>query len=267
MSSEVTLSHTYTVSFSRLTSSTTQVLSRTNVTDGYLITTPGNGWIWLKNRARETIRKGVIAPKVMNSIKANVSITLAGYNIVVKGEILSTPINQTVYHSSEEKLDTYQCNKVNNAELSSSNKQKSDSTDRGGQQTSTFINQNMIHRNKISVPCAYDSGKENVMSRTSTNTTVSFTNLSTNEKHDNINNITISPNQICIDPSLISVMRKHQIEAAEFLLSRLITRPILLKSHSPKNSISKPLTNSTIWTGAILADDMGTGKVLYCLIN
>jgi hypothetical protein len=60
-----------------------------------------------------------------------------------------------------------------------------------------------------------------------------------------------STKRVFLDPSLMRVMRKYQIEAAEFLLRRL------------QNANDQP--NSIPLTGAILADEMGTGKTLSAL--
>ncbi len=56
-----------------------------------------------------------------------------------------------------------------------------------------------------------------------------------------------------IDKLLLKVMRPHQIEATKFLLNRLKDN----NNNNTPNSYEFPLT------GAVLADEMGTGKVLF----
>ena len=64
------------------------------------------------------------------------------------------------------------------------------------------------------------------------------------------------PTQITIDKSLLSKMKLHQVEASKFLLNRLMgyTR------------IESATIDPSLITGAILADDMGTGKVMNRLL-
>lgn len=50
-----------------------------------------------------------------------------------------------------------------------------------------------------------------------------------------------------IDPMVITKLHKHQIQAVEFILKRLLS--------------DKLSRQTNFETGAILADDMGTGKV------
>ena len=61
------------------------------------------------------------------------------------------------------------------------------------------------------------------------------------------------PTQITIDKSLLSKMKLHQVEASKFLLNRLMgyTR------------IESASIDPSLITGAVLADDMGTGKVIH----
>lgn len=61
-----------------------------------------------------------------------------------------------------------------------------------------------------------------------------------------------------IDSTLTNVLRPHQLEAVLFLLKRLVEEDEY-KAQSDY-SLSIPLT------GAILADDMGTGKVNFELM-
>lgn len=67
----------------------------------------------------------------------------------------------------------------------------------------------------------------------------------------------LSPASTHLDSNLEKLMRPHQIEAARFLINRLT----LLRSDSKENAPGHELNVQNTSTGAILADDMGTGKV------
>lgn len=87
------------------------------------------------------------------------------------------------------------------------------------------------------------------------------------------NNLNISPSSIPlqIDPSLLRVMREHQIEAANFILNCFSpTTPSQTLTttdddddfyNSPKSSL-----NTALMRGAILADDMGISIIFRSLI-
>jgi SNF2 family DNA or RNA helicase len=64
-----------------------------------------------------------------------------------------------------------------------------------------------------------------------------------------------------LDPVLLRSMRSYQIEAAAFLLNRLQDGPCSLHPSIPASRLNSDLP----LTGAILADDMGTGKTLVGL--
>ena len=64
-----------------------------------------------------------------------------------------------------------------------------------------------------------------------------------------------------LDARLKSLLRSHQLEAYNFLLNRLMN---YLPIDASANSISLSSTvKNTLCTGAVFADDMGTGKVYY----
>ena len=64
-----------------------------------------------------------------------------------------------------------------------------------------------------------------------------------------------------LDPVLLRCMRPYQVEAATFLLNRLQNGPCSTSPGITPSSINRDLP----LTGAILADDMGTGKTLVGL--
>jgi hypothetical protein len=64
-----------------------------------------------------------------------------------------------------------------------------------------------------------------------------------------------------LDPVLLRSMRSYQVEAASFLLNRLQDGPCSMHS----SACSSSLNGGIPLTGAILADDMGTGKTLVGL--
>ena len=85
-----------------------------------------------------------------------------------------------------------------------------------------------------------------------------------------------------LDPALSAVMRPHQLSAATFLLARLLGEEVTADSvdaqaqseatsSSSSSSMSADATSAdatvikVLTTGAILADDMGTGKTLTAL--
>ena len=63
-------------------------------------------------------------------------------------------------------------------------------------------------------------------------------------------------NEVEIDSTLLQKMRQHQVEATKFLLDRLMG-----KQQHLLNGLPAKLSPEFV-TGAILADEMGTGKTL-----
>ena len=58
--------------------------------NGFLITQPSSGWLWLKNRQKETINKGKVGDNVMKLITVesnNKKIMLGGFDIIIHEEI------------------------------------------------------------------------------------------------------------------------------------------------------------------------------------
>ena len=60
-----------------------------------------------------------------------------------------------------------------------------------------------------------------------------------------------------IPPNLLTILQPHQLEAVNFLLQRL------LPDHTPSTTSNASVSERLMQTGAILADDMGTGKVSF----
>ncbi len=69
-----------------------------------------------------------------------------------------------------------------------------------------------------------------------------------------------------VSPQQRPLLHNHQKEAVEFLLRRMIPHLTddLQHGHMPSSSSSQ---SSLVQTGAILADDMGTGKTLVALVT
>lgn len=139
---------------------------------GFVIATPRDGWMWLKDSNKKTIKKGIVDAKMMSDILDETpTISCGSFEI----NILSKTISSV---PDEEKAPN---------------------------------------------PMVIDQKLSTV--------------------------VDIPPKEdipIVLDPTLTRIMRRHQIEAGEFLLGRL-------------------LNEKETRRGAILADDMGTGKTLVAL--
>ena len=87
---------------------------------------------------------------------------------------------------------------------------------------------------------------------------VETTVFSSFKPHDRQSTNDTAPRQCFLDPVLLRSMRSYQIEAASFLLNRLQDGTCRLHPGVSASSLNSGIP----LTGAILADDMGTGKTL-----
>lgn len=74
-----------------------------------------------------------------------------------------------------------------------------------------------------------------------------------------------APPRPSLDQSLISSMRPHQVTAANFLLARLLGEDVNDEPAIPTTTRPPISSMRLLTTGAILADDMGTGKTLTAI--
>ena len=171
--------------------------------NGFLITQPSSGWLWLKNRQKETINKGKVGDNVMKLITVesnNKKIMLGGFDIIIHEEIARKIVEVE-----------------NNVDLCNTTELAADE------------NQPLLKKTKHEVAI------------------------------DNPVSITTGPS---MDPVLEKVMRPHQLEGAKFLLDKLLG----VHNDRERTDIEKSLCiDLSIVTGAILADEMGTGKSLTAL--
>ena len=80
--------------------------------NGFLITTPSSGWIWLKDRKRITIRKGTISADIMSQILIGGTIACAGFHMKILTEVTTRS-----EHADERILTTtksYDCSNGDN---------------------------------------------------------------------------------------------------------------------------------------------------------
>lgn len=82
------------------------------------------------------------------------------------------------------------------------------------------------------------------------------------------------PRKVVLDRMFLSRMRAHQVRAAEFLIEKLMAYASADSLSSSSSDATDSTKSSSSWqpqldpallTGAILADDMGTGKTLVAL--
>lgn len=204
----------------------TQQSGAKRVCKGTLITTPETNWIWLKDANKVTIRKGVVSAGVMASIREGAVITAAGFEIHV-GQQFEEVLNVTTAAAVKAPVGP-----PPKAESGSAQKE------------------NLFAQHSVPAPKDTEPPRD---ARPS------------------------------LDPALSAVMRPHQISAATFLLARLLGEEVTAdsvdaqeQSEAPPSSSSSSLLSAdatsadaavikVLTTGAILADDMGTGKTLTAL--
>lgn len=166
--------------------------------DGFLIAQPSSGWLWLKNRQKQTVNKGKVGDDVMKLITAernSKKIMVGGFDIIIQEEIARKIVD--VENSAV-------CN----------------------QATTIDEDQPILKKSKQEVV---------------------------------INNPIVVETGPSIDPVLEKVMRPHQLYGAKFLLDKLLG----VHNNRERTDIERSLCiDLSIVTGAILADEMGTGKSL-----
>lgn len=230
-------SFTYNISYSK---------QNNNWSKGYLIVTPSTGWLWLKDNKKITINKGTVTQDVIKLIKENNSLICAGYNIKVE-KLLVKPSLQTsdkVINNdkivvndddiviSNSSIDLDEKFSSSNNKILTINKPKETSSTRKRK-----INEDSSNKNDI----IYDSNF----------------NDNNNIKLDNSSNLL---SDIVLDPVLKAKMRPHQIEACDFLIDRLLGRNIVNNNNNNDN------IDLSLISGAILADEMGTGIIIIIFI-
>ncbi len=169
--------------------------------NGFLIAQPSSGWLWLKNRHKQTVNKGKVGDDIMKLITAernDKKIMVGGFDIIIQEEIARKIVD--VENSAE------LCNQVS--------------------VTTIDENQPILKKSKQEVA---------------------------------IDNPIVAETGPSIDPLLEKVMRPHQLNGAKFLLDKLLG----VHNNRERTDIEKSLCiDLSIVTGAILADEMGTGKSL-----
>ena len=180
--------------------------------DGFLKIIPSNGWTWLQNSKKETIRKGVFPKDIRESVYVGNTLTCAGYTIKVLSEL------------GKKDSVTRQGNLNKTSEMTNS------------KQKECYQVSNLAQKRKIIDDYALSNF--------------------------NTKNAKVS---IHLDSELQKMMRPHQIEGATFLLSRLLGG--CNDQNANCDLIDKDImsVDLSLVTGAILADEMGTGKTLTSL--
>ena len=219
---------------------------------GFLITTPSTGWIWLKDASKLTIKKGTIRPDVMSSIVAGGRVSCAGCDIKIIKDMSSS--TTTSHHDISNQQTTIPSSIDTENTLSLPQNQPNLFPE-------AIIKEQLVkrkastmddHENKTTLPKKASTGN----------------NHGSRSENERVGTGLVNEG-ISVDPILDAVMRPHQREAAAFLISKLLgqvgSMGSTLGDHvSHDKMIVKgglPPPPALPLTGAILADDMGTGKV------
>ena len=272
---------------------------------GYLIISDSKKWLWLKNDQRITIRNGAANDDLISRIYVGNSITIAAYSIQVIKLINSSYDKSDSSNSSSSSSSssssannsssstsisaTNSSSDANNSNSVNANNSKSvndcnSATDNANKEnvlssvlsidtvsaTSLLSSSSSSTKTMISKPVTSSSllskrKASNDLERSSTSKDTK------NKTHHDSTNITNNSNQyeqldynlkseVELDQSLILQMRPHQIEGAMFILD------LLLGKKQVNNDEDKDLNlDLSVMSGAILADEMGTGKTLTSL--
>ena len=252
---------------------------------GFLITTPSTGWIWLKDATKVTIKKGTVRSDVMSSIVEGGRVSCAGCDIkIIKNMSNSTTITSHHDISNQQTTITSSFGTENTLSLPLQN------------QPNHLVPEIVIKEQLVKRKASSMDDNESKTTLSKKVTSSETTNLSTHHNHES-STYTKSDNErvgaavsgfvhegITVDPILDAVMRPHQREAASFLISKLLGQQVGgpgpggqvgSSMNDPvsdddddgmdmvvKGGLVPPLLPLPL-TGAILADDMGTGKVSF----
>jgi len=185
---------------------------------GTLIYCSDTHWVWLKDKRKETVRKGKVTESFVSKLTVGSDLSVAGYVIrIVKERSVSSNGTHAPTDSASREMSCGDCSL--------------NQTARDGAHTEVACEDRSLNSGD-----AYQRNGVDEQFR----------------MHEHVS----EKRSVQLDPVLMRVMRPYQIEAAHFILRRL-----------QGDGRQDPLetTNDIPVTGAILADDMGTGKTLVGL--
>lgn len=265
--------------------------------NGFLITQPSTGWIWLKQSNQTTLNKGAIDKKFFDSVEEGATVNCGPFVI----KIIQLKRKFDAHPSNQSENDSTKCTSEKSPDKPPASVRPADTLTSLPKQI--FHEKSCLPTSSLSAP----SGHQNVLGQLSTNTSASEREdrASTFVKNLQVRQSLVAarsqamvskPNpppappkfahlmqnkeqndaDVSLDPSLRALMRPHQIAGANFLLARLMGKnadmekltndPTAIHAHRHTTSHSDhPNIDMNLVTGAILADEMGTGKTLTSL--
>ena len=193
--------------------------------EGLVLSTPENGWIWLKDCRNKTIDKGQIPASKIKEMKSGQITHLGLYKVLLMG-IIREREREPLRALTSTVAPSYVANRTNR--------------EAGGSQSSSS-------------------------SRGFGDTTITTREVPIEKEFDR---------KPSLDQNLLNVMHKYQMDAAKFVLARLLgNEPDAViqnvgaqESSEDSKKSANPYASSDIpVTGCILADEMGLGKSLSAL--
>ena len=244
---------------------------------GFLITTPSTGWIWLKDATKVTIKKGTVRSDIMSSIVEGGRVSCAGCDIkIIKNMSSST---SSISHDDDSQQHTMINTSINTVNSLLTLPQHQSNL------VPVVRKEQLIKRKASSIDDDHETNKTTLSKKMNTSDSI---HASIYSKHDSSKDTKSDKERgggvvggllhetITVDPILDAVMRPHQREAASFLISKLLGQQVRsqgdqgpmcssMNDHVSDDTMvvkgAIPLLLPLPLTGAILADDMGTGKV------
>jgi hypothetical protein len=240
---------------------------------GYLIVTPSSGWIWLKDHRKITIKKGTVGDDIIKQIKEDNSLLCAGYNIKIEKSLVKPTLQNTdnILNSDNKNIHN-----SDNIVVKNNDKVINGSIDVKEIIPNNNYNLKISNPEGIIIPSSTSSSvplqiADSTVKKRKRNDSINKNDLiydkDNNNNNNNNNNMKFDHSSnllsdIILDPVLEAKMRPHQSEAAKFLIDRLLGRTN--GNNGNKDSDNNDNGYSLI-SGAILADEMGTGtnSIIY----
>jgi hypothetical protein len=210
--------------------------------DGFLITTPSDGWIWLKDEKKVTIRKGIINSDLMKTIIVGGVLSAAGFRIEIL-ELIRRNVSTSVatasadlhLHRGESVVrNSRLLDSASDSVISAHHARESDTVgfpiDDKLSVRQTVLNppkdgSDRVHVKRAKLANNTDEGRVIAMRGGSFSSATSSTTNSTSSSVMDVSGVNEEENRNAkppsLDPALEAVMRPHQKEAFDFLLARL----------------------------------------------
>ena len=274
------MNHTYGINYSHNINNLQCKVLTSEMKKGYLIVSETKKWLWLKNDRKETIRSGAANDELIARISVGNNLFVGGFDIK-----LIKLINSSFDTSNKDNNN----NNIKNNNNDNNNTHKNDSNNNNNNNNEYInkenINVNINNETSISIiETISSSSSSSIPSSIPSSSSSSFNNkrkalneldkskIKDKKKYDckqifNENSINNNEDidynlksEVELDPLLKLKMRPHQIEGAMFILDILLGKKII------NNNIDNDLSlDISVMNGAILADEMGTGKTLTSL--